>query len=152
MILNGIFLQALTGASADTFSVSKGRVLTMGDLEAEAKSSNDTRQVQNILSYKIFVSFWRGEYSKAEEYLEESSKMSITSKLPTIYRIHRTFLGGIIFFQLYRKDGGDERLKNAIIMMELVEKWVQNASVVFENKWLLLKAEHYASIENMTRP
>ena len=81
---------------------------------------------------------------------EESSRLASTmlqAKMPTIYLIYHIFFRGLILFQLYRIFGDEQRLKDGKEMMDRMEGWALVSSAVFENKWLLLKAEFMASID-----
>jgi len=71
-----------------------------------------------------------------------------TAKMPQIIMIYHTFFGGLIALHLYRQLGSndDQRLKQGRELMEKLEKWSQMSSAIYENKWLLLKAEYFISI------
>merc|ERR1712127_780209 len=68
--------------------------------------------------------------------------------MPEICAVFHTFWVGLIAFHLHRQPGGDnpERFKRGKEAMEKMEKWAKIASVLFDNKLLLLKAEHSAAI------
>ena len=148
MALSNHLLSELTGKPGDYYSVFKGSICSIDDLQIEAESSKNFRLIYQIHCHKSFISFWRGDYISAEKHSHNSSAMLPMSKMPTILLIYQTFFGGLIAFSLYRASGGDGRLKEGREMVDRFRKWAQNSTVVFENKWLLLKAEYSASIHD----
>lgn len=146
-ILDNILLGALTGKFWDSFSVFEGSINNISDLQAEAVSLKDNQLLFTVHLYKMMIRLWRGDYEAAEESSRTASNVNPTDKMPSIYLICHTFFGGIIRFQLYRKIGDEQRLKNGKEMMEEMETWSKNCVAVFENKLFLMQAEYFASID-----
>ncbi|KAL9181842.1 hypothetical protein ACHAXT_012185 [Thalassiosira profunda] len=146
MALDSLLLTVLTGESEDYFSVFEGgSIAGMQDLQEVAKSSRDLTLLQSSHVFNVLIEFWRGNYSAAEEHSAAASAMFPQCKEPTIYLIYLTFFRGLLLFSLYRKMGGNQRLKDGKEMTDQMGIWTQNAKDVFENKWLLLAAEAAAS-------
>jgi len=83
----------------------------------------------------------------AEEHSQLASMMYPTSREPTIYLIYHTFFRALVLFRLHRMMGGDDRrLKDGKEMQDQMGNWPLVSMAVFETKWLLLKAEYFASI------
>lgn len=142
-LLDDIFLTGLIGKSDDNI---EGCNIHMDDLQAEADSAKDTRVVFYIFLYKMILGFFQGDTIEAETYSQRAS-VSPHGKIPEIMQIYYTFYRGLIFLQVYRKLGGDERLEKGRETMDIMRKWAHN-SPVFENKWLLLKAEYLFSFHS----
>ncbi|KAL7547171.1 hypothetical protein ACHAWF_010491 [Thalassiosira exigua] len=66
--------------------------------------------------------------------------------MPKIELVHGTFYRGIVSFHLHRDGKGEKWLAEGNKMLEQVKKWSINSKEIFENKLLLLEAEHYASL------
>jgi len=145
-LLDSVLLMELTGKSGDYFSAFEGTICNMNDLQDSAKSSKDLHLLQSSHVFKVLVEYWRGNYSAAEESSRQASIMFPASKMPTIYLIYHTFFRGLILFQLYRICGDQQRLNDGKEMMDRLEEWALVSMAIFENKWLLLKAEYYYSI------
>ena len=150
MILDGILLGSLTGKAEDSLSVIEGSVCNIDDIQSQAEASQDTRMLHNIYVYNHFISFWKGDYIQAEKHSDAAWKMYPASKLPTLFLIYHTLFRGLVLFQLFRQQDSQvdvRRLKEGIEMMDQVGTWAKNAMSVFENKWLLLRAQHAASVK-----
>lgn len=117
------------------------------DLQAEAESARNTRLVFYIFVYKMIHGFFQRGNSIEAESFSHSASINPHAKLPELLQIYYTFYRGLISLQVYRQLGGDERLKEGREMMNIMEKWTKN-SPVFENKWLLLKAEYLFSFHS----
>lgn len=149
MILDGILLMELTGQNIDIFSVYPDATRSLDDLRSEAIFSNDTRWLHDIYTYKMLLAYWRGDYLSAEENFHLAS-LNPTSKMPRILSIYRDFFGGLVSLYLHREQGSknnsDKRLKHGEAMMHTLEKYSENATVVFNNKWRLLQAEYSSCV------
>merc|ERR1712194_195009 len=141
--LNNVLLMELTGMSLDCFSEFDRSICNMNDLQAEAENTKDNHLLQTIHAYNVIIAFWRGDYLA----VETSSRISsmLPTEVPQLFLVTFTLLRGLAAFQLYRKIGGEQRLAEGKDMMNVMEKWAQNSTTVFENKLLLLKAEYFAS-------
>ena len=53
----------------------------------------------------------------------------------------------LVLFQCHSEDGGDKRLQDGKEIMDQMGIWARNSMAVFGNKWILLKAE-YAALVN----
>jgi len=149
-VLDSILLEELMGKSLDHLSLFDNcSINNINDLLLDAKSSKDNILLYTTYLYKMMVAFWRGDCDAAEKSSYEVLKVQPTASMPTIHLIYHTFFRGIVSFQQYRKSEGierDRKLEEGKKVMNEMEKWTLNCSDVFENKWLLLRAEHFASI------
>eukprot|EP00579_Thalassiosira_antarctica_P021935 CAMPEP_0201974226 /NCGR_PEP_ID=MMETSP0904-20121228/49474_1 /ASSEMBLY_ACC=CAM_ASM_000553 /TAXON_ID=420261 /ORGANISM="Thalassiosira antarctica, Strain CCMP982" /LENGTH=148 /DNA_ID=CAMNT_0048524669 /DNA_START=56 /DNA_END=498 /DNA_ORIENTATION=- len=119
----------------------------MNDLQDEAKSTKDLSLLQCSHVFNVLIEYWRGNYMAAEEHSQLASMMYPTSREPTIYLIYHTFFRALVLFRLHRMMGGDDRrLKDGKEMQDQMGNWPLVSMAVFETKWLLLKAEYFASI------
>jgi len=139
-------LAELTGQPVDQI---EGMVCNSNELQVEAESVQNFRLLHHIHFNNLLLAFWRGDLIAAEK----SSRLAWaypTAKMPHILFIYHTFFGGIIAFKLYRQDvrgaDADARFKEGKESMSRMGKWAQNGVSIFGNKWLLLQAEHAASI------
>ena len=151
MAMIGILLPVLTGKPDNYFSVVGGSIRNLDDLQADAGSSENYRVIYEILCHKSIEAFWSGDYVLAEEHSRNASAMVPVSIMPTMLLIYQTFFAGLVAFQLFRQveANGMQRLKEGKEMMDKMGKWAQISTAsmeVFENKWLLLKAEYTAAI------
>jgi len=145
--LDNVLLMELKGKYWDCFSVFEGSICNMNDLQAAAESSKDIFLLLAVPGYNMLLAYWRGDYLAAEKFSHIVSKTNRTSKTPTFLLVYFTLFRGLIACQLYRKIGGNHRLAEGKEMMDEMETWALNSKAVFENKWLLLKAEYSASIQ-----
>lgn len=118
----------------------------MDDLQDVAKSSKDMHLLQSSHVFNVLVEYWRGNYEAAEDSSRRALMILPASKMPTIFLIYHIFFRGLVLFQMYRTCGDDQRLKDGKKAMDEMGVWAQNSMHVFENKFLLLKAECYSSI------
>ena len=142
-LLDGIFLTGLIGKSEYNI---EGCNIHMDVLQAKADSAKNTRVLFYIFLYKMILGFFQGDIIDAESYSHRAS-VSPHRKIPEIMQIYYTFYSGLISLQVYRKLGGDKRLEKGREMMDIMRKWAHN-SLVFKNKWLLLKAEYLFSFHS----
>jgi len=150
-LLDSILLMELTGKSGNYFSAFEGSICSMNDLQDVATSIKDLHLLQSSHVFNVLIEYWRGDYIAAEESSRIASNMLPASKMPTVYLIYHTFFRGLILFQLHRIFGGEQRLKDAKEMMDRMEIWVSVSMAPFENKWLLLKAEHLFCVGDFGR-
>jgi len=139
-ILDNILLFNLTGKS------SIPALCDATDLLAEAELTESDRLSYHVHVYSMMIAFWARDYHAAEK----SSRIAMHyphSKNSEFLVIYHTFFGGLAALQIYRQDGGEERLKEGREMMDKMRKFSQNSVSVFRNKWLLLKAEYLASFQ-----
>jgi len=148
--LDMMLLIELTGEPFDFSFVFDGSISSMmNELQDEAKSSKDLALLQSSYVFRVLIEYWRGNYSAAEEYSRIASMMLPQSKMPTIYLIYHTLFRGLILLHLSREqDVEDKRLDGGIEAMDQMGRWAKNATEAFENKWLLLRAEHAATVKN----
>mmetsp|Transcript_4493 Transcript_4493/g.9952 ORF Transcript_4493/g.9952 Transcript_4493/m.9952 type:complete len:1333 (+) Transcript_4493:111-4109(+) len=140
-----ILLAELTGKPEDYFSVLEDSISSLDDIEAEAISSHNYIILVHIHQINLVRSFWKGDYVSAEEHSHKAT-MVPNYKFATMASILDVFFGCLVHFQLYRELGGDDRLKEAIKKLEKMERWSRASPHVFAGKFLLLKAEYLASI------
>mmetsp|Transcript_19096 Transcript_19096/g.34423 ORF Transcript_19096/g.34423 Transcript_19096/m.34423 type:complete len:338 (-) Transcript_19096:1027-2040(-) len=146
--LDYALLAELTGQSADKLADIEGMVCNIEVLQTEAEFVNNNRLLHHINVNNVMLAYWRGDYISAEKSSHVAWKYP-TAKMPTIVLIYHTFYGGLIAFKLFRTMGGvdgNKRLMEGRELMIAMGKWAQNSMAVFGNKWLLLSAEHSASI------
>mmetsp|Transcript_38056 Transcript_38056/g.66749 ORF Transcript_38056/g.66749 Transcript_38056/m.66749 type:complete len:344 (-) Transcript_38056:35-1066(-) len=146
-LLDNMLLMELTGKFGDYFSAFEGSICNMNDLQDVAKLTKDLQLLQSSHVFNVLIEYWRGNYTGAEESSRLASMMVPVSKMPTIYLIYHTFFRGLILFRLYRMYGDEQRLKDGKEMIDRFEEWALVSMAVFENKWLLLKAEYSASTD-----
>jgi len=120
----------------------------MNDMQAEAESVKDARLLFRIQFFNVMISYWRGDLAAAEESSTIASMMYPVSKFPSIHLIYFTFFHGLVLFQCYSEDGGDKRLQDGKEIMNQMGTWAKNSMAVFGNKWLLLKAEYTALVDD----
>ena len=146
-VIDSMLLMELTGKSIDSFSSFGDSICSLDDLRSEAESSHANDWLYHFHGIKMLTSYWRGDFMAAEELFHVAFAHPI-AKMPQFLLIYHTFFGGLIALYLYRQVGGsdDQRLNQGREMMEKLEKWAQTSLAVYENKWLLLKAEYCASI------
>ena len=149
--LDNAVLEGLTGQSLNHFSLIKGMVCNIKDIQLSAESTNNKRLLHHIHFNSAILAFWRGDYDEAEK----SSHLAWTfptAKMPTIVLIFHTFFSGLIAYHLYRKkcgDEGDRRLQEGKDMTDRMGLWACQTSLqVFGNKWLLMKAELAACLKD----
>jgi len=152
MALDSILLTELTGKSGDYFSVFNGSICNIDDLKDEAKATKDFSLLQSCHVFNVLINYWRGNYMAAEEHSRLASMMYPACKEPTIYLIYHTFYRALILFKRHRISGSivgsaNNKLKDGKEMMDLMGRWSLLSKNVFNNKWLLLKAEYAASVE-----
>lgn len=144
MALDSLLLTELTGKPGDYFSVLGGSISNMKDLQDEAKATKDMILLQSSHVFNVMIEYWRGDYLAAEEHSKLALMMFPASKEPTIYLIYHIFFRGLILFWLHRTiNGGTHRLEEGKQAMDEMEKWKENSTAVFENKFLLLCAGQY---------
>mmetsp|Transcript_15810 Transcript_15810/g.33418 ORF Transcript_15810/g.33418 Transcript_15810/m.33418 type:complete len:244 (-) Transcript_15810:383-1114(-) len=149
-VLDNVLLGELTGKSWDYFSVfNDSSISNINDLLIGANSPSDNVLLHTIHLYNMMIAFWRGNYEAAEESSSNALKVQPAARFPSLYLICHIFFRGLLSFQQYRENGGvgrDPRLVEGEKMMNVMEKWTLLCKDLFENKWLLLKAEYFASI------
>ena len=148
-VMNKILINDLTGNTVDPFFVFNGLIPDEHFLLADAKSRNNVLLIENIHQCRFFIAFYNGDYAKAEEIYEVILSFS-TSQAPRMLTIQGTFLRGLISFQLYRDGQGEEWQSKGKTLLDKMEPWLQKSKSLFENKVLLLRAEHLASIPNIS--
>ena len=134
----------LTGKFQDHFSVFDD-VCSLDDIHAKAESRKNHMLMYRTLVTKLLRSYWRGDLITAEEH-SRNARLNPFSKYGT-YCLTHTLFGGLVSFHLYRKMGGDDRLKEAREMLEVVGKLAETSMDVFGSRWALLKAEDAASCD-----
>lgn len=144
-----MLLTELTGQTDDFFTLFKGPINSMNDLQDLAKATKDLHLLQSSHVFNVLIEYWKGNYTAAENSSNIASMMLPAAKMPTIYLIYHTFFRGLLLFRLYRMYGDNQRLDNQRLedgknMLDLMQKWANYTRDVFENKLLLLKAEYYA--------
>lgn len=97
----------------------------------------------------MLIEFWRGDYEKAEASSGLAIAMKPAEDMPSIYKIYHSFFRGLVLFHLYRTSGIEQRLNDGKAMLDRFEEWTFLAGKVFKNKWLLLKAEYCASMNDV---
>ena len=138
-------IDELKGESVDRFSIFKGSIRDEDDLHASAQSTKDIQLLYVVYFKRFMSSFWKGSYADAEK----CSKIAFSfpaSKMPKIHLIIHTFFQGLIAFQMFRDGAGEHFLFEGKSMLDRMESWLKNSAFVFENKALLLQAEHCASV------
>ena len=139
-----MLLTELTGQTHDYFALFKGSINSMKDLQDLAKATKDLHLLQSSHVFNVLIEYWKGNYTAAENSSNIASMMLPAAKMPTIYLIYHTFFRGLLLFKLYQMYGDNQRLEDGKNMLDLMQKWANYTSDVFENKLLLLKAEYYA--------
>lgn len=109
-------------------------------------NSNDDLLLHTTHAYNVMLAYWRRDYLA----VEKTSRIAalLPTEVPQLFLVPLTLFRGLVAFRLYRKIGDDQRLAEGKEMMDEMEKWALNSKAVFENKWLLLKAEYLASIRD----
>lgn len=138
-------MRELTGKSIDYTSICDETVCDIDGLQSLAERSKLSRLLHQIYIYQLLISFWQGDFLAAEK---DSHKAWAMPKEPELILIYHTLFGGLTALRLYRHHGNDKRLKEGSEMMDRVRKYSYNSRAVFENKYLLLKAEYTASFHN----
>lgn len=138
-------MEQLTGTSNDF----EGLSFDINEIQAEAESKGHGRLLHHVHFYRVMLGFWQGDregHISAEKFVQLATT-SPNARKPEIPLIYLTFFGALVSFHLYRESGGNHRLKAGREMMDKMRGWTYVSMSVFENKWLLLKAEYLASFK-----
>lgn len=95
---------------------------------------------------QCFLPIGKNDLTSAEEHFMIAS-VNPTSKMPRLLDIYTTFFGALVSFRLFCKSGGQSRLERGQDLMGQVAVW-SHCSNAFENKWLLLRAEFSACVND----
>jgi hypothetical protein len=146
-ILDSILLVDLTGNYGDLEDMLCDIKDIQGEAESKDAENNDLRVLHHVHIYNMMLGFWRKDFLEAEKSSHHAWTVHEAAKNLEMILIYHTFFSGLIAFHLYRETGDDKRLKEGSSMMDTMRKWTHNSMAVFENKWLLLKAEYLASFQ-----
>ena len=106
----------------------------------------------NVNLYKMMIGFFFNPDDITEvENHSHSAGATPNAKIQELLHIYYIFYSGLIAFQVHHSLGGDSRLKEGSEAMSKMESWT-TCSPIFENKWLLLKAEYLSSIHSDDNP
>ena len=119
----------------------EGAISNESELISEAKVKNNTQQLQSIALKRLLSAFHFGHYKDAEKFSKEAFSYP-TAKTPKIQLIFHYFYHGLTSFWLYRDGQEESHLEEGKKAIEKFEMWNKNSQCTFENKLLLLKAEH----------
>ena len=134
--------------SSNPYAIFNGKICNKESLLADAQSRMHFQLVEGVHLQNFFVSFWMGDYDEAVK--ASDIAMSFPSaKMPKVQLVYHIFYRGIVAFHLYRDGEGEKWLNEGNDMQDQVEVWVKNSKPIFENKLILLEAEHYASMCNV---
>jgi hypothetical protein len=105
----------------------------------------------NVYLYKMIIGFFfNPDITEVENY-SHIAGATPNAKMPELLHIYYTFYSGLIAFQAHHRLGGDSRLKEGSEVIRKLESWTK-CSPIFENKWLLLKAEYLSSVHSGDDP
>jgi len=142
-------IDSLTGdKSSNPYAIFEGKICDKESLLADSQSKMHSQIAEAVHIHNFFLSFWMGDYVEAAK-ASDIAMSCPSAKMPKVKLIYHIFYRGIVAFNLHREGKGEKWLKEGNSMRDQVEIWVQNSKPIFENKLILLKAEHYASMFNV---
>lgn len=134
--------------SSNPYSIFKGKINDKESILAKANSEGNHQIVEAVHMQNFYILFWKGDYEEALKF--SALVMSLpTANMPKVQRVYHIFYRGVIAFNLYRDGKGEKWLKEGEEMLAQMEVWVSNSKPIFENKLILMEAEHYASMCNV---
>ena len=148
MVNQMITIGRLTGQPIDPFPIFEGLICDVNNLVVFAMSSKNLQLLEATYVQKFFSHFWMDDYVEAEKWSKLAFSLP-SSKMPKISYVYHTFLRGLLSFHMYRDGGGEYWLNEGEEMLCKMQLWLQNSTSVFDNKFLLLKAEYCASTCNV---
>ena len=121
---------------------------TIDDVQSNAMIG---RVELNVNLYKMMIGFFFNpdDITEVENHSHRAGAIHI-APVPLLH-IYYIFYSGLIAFQVHHSLGGDSRLKEGSEAMSKMESWT-TCSPIFENKWLLLKAEYLSSVHSDDDP
>eukprot|EP00585_Thalassiosira_rotula_P010121 CAMPEP_0196137450 /NCGR_PEP_ID=MMETSP0910-20130528/5428_1 /TAXON_ID=49265 /ORGANISM="Thalassiosira rotula, Strain GSO102" /LENGTH=296 /DNA_ID=CAMNT_0041397909 /DNA_START=35 /DNA_END=925 /DNA_ORIENTATION=- len=142
-------IDSLTGdKSSNPYAAFDGIISSKESLLADAQSKRHFQTVEAVHLQEFFVSFWMGDYDEAAKASDVAMSFP-SAKMPKMQLIYHTFYRGVVALYLYREGKGETWLKEGSEMQDQLKIWVKNSKPIFENKLILLEAEHYASMCNV---
>jgi len=145
-ILDKVLIDLLVGVPCETFSIFDGMIVNEASLLADSLYRRNYQIISSVYVSRFFAEFWMGNYSEA---LPWSTMFLSCVKMSGPFMIKLLFTGcmGVASFQLYRDGKGEKHFNTGKEMLDELEKWSEHsADDVLKNKLLLLRAEHFASI------
>jgi len=147
LILDRMNLDFLIGVPCESFSIFDGMIYNEVSLLADAFSNKNRILVSSIYFRRHFEAFWGGQYVQALKWSKLASDYAGKVSGPRMINMFLYVTMGIVFFQLYREGKGDIYYDRGKVMLKTLERGLQDCSNdLFNNKLLLLQAEHYAAI------
>mmetsp|Transcript_31487 Transcript_31487/g.57675 ORF Transcript_31487/g.57675 Transcript_31487/m.57675 type:complete len:291 (-) Transcript_31487:685-1557(-) len=148
-VLDKEMIDSLTGdKSSNPYGVLNGIICNKQSLLADAQSKMHFQIVEAVHLWDFFLSFWMGDYDEAAKASDRAMSFP-SANMPKVTLIYHIFYRGIVMFHLYREGKGEKWLEEGNKMQDQVQIWVKNSKPIFENKLVLLEAEHYASMGNV---
>ena len=115
-------------------------------LLADALSKQNRNLVSSIYFRRFFEAFWSCQYSEALKWSKFAMEHSTISG-PKMIKMFLYVTMGFVEFQLYREGKGEIHYNKGKEMLNALEKRSRDCSEdLFNNKLLLLQAEHFAAI------
>jgi tetratricopeptide (TPR) repeat protein len=143
-ILDKLSIDLLMGLPCDSFSIFDGMIPNENTLLADALQKNNTHVMISIYARRFLSSFWLDEYTEARKWARLA--LSNTKQLgPFIVKTLLFNAQGVIAFQMYRDGEGEKYFEEGEKMLKELEKWLGISERHFKNRYLLLRAEYYAS-------
>eukprot|EP01082_Thalassiosira_pseudonana_P010602 g9555.t1 g9555 contig37:239603-242777(+) len=132
----------LSGCTQNPFEVAfGGAIVSEDELIQQVKASGKLGTLQTIHFDRMFVAYWLKEYEKAAE-LAEKYRGRMVMRFSDVYHV---FYEGLLAFRFLRCSSGETRSKWMDLAQESLtayRTWVKHSAWNFENKLLLLEAEH----------
>ena len=167
-------ISSLIGRKSDDLYTALGEnIHNKQSLLEYAQHESNFQIMEAVHLANVFISFWMGDWEEAQK----SSEIALTfpsAKMPKSQRVYHMFYRGIIAFTFYR-DGkgefqdfrassvteyklfphqclipiGEKWFAEGKRVLDQMEIWVNCQKKIFENKLILMEAEHYASMCNV---
>ncbi len=167
-------ISELIGRKSDDLYTALGEnIRNKQSLLKYAQHESNFQLIEAVHLANVFISFWMGDWEEAQK----SSEIALTcpsAKMPKSQGVYHMVYRGIIAFTMYRGGKGEFQgfCVSSVIeyklfphqclihigekwflegkrVLDQMETWVNCQKKIFENKLILMEAEHYASMCNV---